>query len=192
MSTLPSDITDLRDQLDANEAAARALVDGITPEQGVWRPRPNSWSIAECLDHLGTGDRVYLQALRDAAEQARSLGRMRRGPARAGWFGTFFIWTQEPARRWLRLKAPRKIRPRVSPPLESAYASFMAAHADARALLLDNADLDLAGIHFVNPFVRGFNFSLATGLHVIAAHERRHLLQARRVREALPVRSQSI
>ena len=29
-----------------------------------------------------------------------------------------------------------------------------------------------------NPFIRGIRFSLATGLHVIAAHERRHLWQA--------------
>jgi hypothetical protein len=40
------------------------------------------------------------------------------------------------------------------------------------------------GIRFVNPFVRGVRFSLATGLHVIAAHERRHLWQARRTRDA--------
>lgn len=36
-----------------------------------------------------------------------------------------------------------------------------------------------------HPFVRGIRFSLATGLHVIAAHERRHLWQAWRVRRAL-------
>jgi hypothetical protein len=46
------------------------------------------------------------------------------------------------------------------------------------------AALDLAGIRFVNPFLPGVRFSLATGLHVIAAHERRHLWQAWRVRRA--------
>jgi hypothetical protein len=42
--------------------------------------------------------------------------------------------------------------------------------------------VDLRGTRFVNPFVRGVRFSLATGLHVILAHERRHLWQAWRVR----------
>lgn len=51
--------------------------------------------------------------------------------------------------------------------------------------LRDNADLDLAHIRFVNPFIRGVRFSLATGLHVIAAHERRHLRQAWRARRAV-------
>jgi hypothetical protein len=39
-------------------------------------------------------------------------------------------------------------------------------------------------VRFPNPFVRGVRFSLATGLHVIAAHERRHLWQAWRARRA--------
>jgi hypothetical protein len=53
-----------------------------------------------------------------------------------------------------------------------------------RSFLRTHADVDLAGVRFPNPFIRGVRFSLATGLHVIAAHERRHLWQARRVREA--------
>jgi hypothetical protein len=39
-------------------------------------------------------------------------------------------------------------------------------------------------VRFPNPFIRGVRFSLATGLHAIAAHERRHLWQAWRVRRA--------
>ena len=50
----------------------------------------------------------------------------------------------------------------------------------------ENAAAELARVRFRNPFVRGVRFSLATGLHVIVAHERRHLWQAKRVRDALP------
>ena len=46
------------------------------------------------------------------------------------------------------------------------------------------ANIDLAGVVFPNPFVRGVRFSLATGLHVIAAHARRHWWQAWRLRRA--------
>jgi hypothetical protein len=37
-------------------------------------------------------------------------------------------------------------------------------------------------IRFKNPFIAGLRFSVATGLQVLAAHERRHLLQAERIR----------
>jgi hypothetical protein len=51
-----------------------------------------------------------------------------------------------------------------------------------RVFLRENEELDLAKIGFRNPFVPVIRFSLATGLHVIPAHERRHLWQAWRVR----------
>ena len=53
-----------------------------------------------------------------------------------------------------------------------------------RRFIRENHDLDLASIRFVNPFVAGVRFSLATGLHVITAHDRRHLWQAWNVRRA--------
>jgi hypothetical protein len=44
--------------------------------------------------------------------------------------------------------------------------------------------VDLAAVRFSNPFVRRYRFSLAQGLLVITAHERRHLWQAWRIRGA--------
>jgi hypothetical protein len=46
------------------------------------------------------------------------------------------------------------------------------------------AGVDLAGVRFPNPFISAVRFSLATGLHVLAAHERRHLWQASNVANA--------
>ena len=83
------------------------------------------------------------------------------------------------------MTAPRSIRPLVDPPLANAFERFLASHAEVRSFLHASADLDLAGIRFVNPFIRGVRFSLATGLHVIVTHERRHLWQAWRVRRDL-------
>ena len=60
----------------------------------------------------------------------------------------------------------------------------MASQDEVRDFLTASADLDLAAIRFPNPFVRRIRFSLATGLHVITAHERRHMWQAWLVRRA--------
>jgi DinB superfamily len=180
------DIRDLDDQLDATERDANALIDGLTEKQGAWRVRPDAWSVAECLDHLAVADRVYIEAMREPARRARQHGKLRRRAAVPGLLGGWFVQSLEPPpKRSSKLKAPRKIRPRTAPPLADAFASFIKAHRDARAFLRENADLDLASVRFPNPFVPGIRFSLATGLHVITAHERRHLWQARRVREQL-------
>ena len=72
--------------------------------------------------------------------------------------------------------------PRPSPPLADAESAFFAAHADVVRFLERYAEIDLAGVRFRNPFIPAIHFSLATGLHVLAAHERRHLWQAGNVR----------
>lgn len=182
-----ADIRELEEALDAAERDARTLVSGLTEGQGTWRADPGSWSVAECLDHLATANRVYLGAMQPAAERALAQGSRRRRPARPGPLGGMFVRTLEPpVKRLRKMKAPRAIRPRVSPPLCDATDQFLASQDAVRAFLRKYAGIDLAGVRFPNPFIRGVRFSLATGLHVIASHERRHLWQAWRVREAAP------
>jgi hypothetical protein len=184
-TVVPADIRALGEELAAVEGDAAALVAGLSAERAGWRLAPGAWSVAECLDHLAAANRVYLAAMGPPAARARERGRWRRGPATPGLAGRWFVGTLEPPPRpLLKLPAPRQIRPRASPPIAAAHADFQATHRDVGAFLRDNADLDLAHIGFANPFVPGVRFSLATGLHVIAAHERRHLWQAWRVRRA--------
>lgn len=184
-SAFNRDASALGPQFDAIASDARELVTGLTPEQGAWRALPESWSVAECLDHLATANRVYLEAMRPAAERALADGKKRQGPAFPGLIGNWFVSSLEPpAKTWLKGKAPRIIRPRPQPPLDDAATAFFKSHDDAGVFLNRFRDVDLARTHFPNPFVQGVRFSLATGLNVIAAHERRHLWQAWNVRRA--------
>jgi hypothetical protein len=188
-SGAPADIRDLDAALEAAERDAGALVAGLSEEQGSWRREAGSWSVAECLDHLARGNRVYLGAMQETANRARLSGRRRSRPAKPGLAGGMFVRMLEPPPSWWStLKSPRRIRPRAAPSLVDAFDGFAASQADVRAFLISNADLDLAGVRFPNPFVRGIRFSLATGLHVLAAHQRRHLWQAWRVRRAMEER----
>ena len=181
----PPDIQSLQDQLDAAEQDAQNLISGLNEELGAWRANENSWSVAECFDHLATGNRIYLSAMQEAALQARRQGRQRRSPAKPGLIGRWFVgYLEPPVKAPFKTKAPRSIRPRKGPALADAFDQFIESHHQMRSFLNSNADLDLAKIRFVNPFIRGVRFSLATGLHVIPAHERRHLWQAWRVRKA--------
>jgi DinB superfamily len=185
IATLPADLQQLDEALDAAERDARALVAGLTEAQGAWRAEAGSWSVAECIDHLATGNRVYLAAMQPAAARAHREGRRRRGPAQPGLVGGWFVrFLEPPVKAAFRTKAPQTIRPRTAPALNDAITMFLASQNEVRTFLRTYADIDLAGVRFPNPFIRGVRFSLATGLHVIEAHERRHLWQAWRVRHA--------
>jgi hypothetical protein len=80
------------------------------------------------------------------------------------------------------MRAPSVVCPLTSCSLAEALATFVSTQDDVRAFLRTHADLDLAGVRLRIPFLRGVNFSFATGLHAIAAYERRHLWQAWNVR----------
>ena len=180
-----ADILSLHQQLDAAERDAQSLVKDLAEERGCWRAEASSWSVAQCLDHLATTNQVYLGAMQEPAVRARATGRNRRGPALPGFVGQWFARTMEPpVKAPFKMKAMRNIQPGTSPSLADALARFLASQDEVGNYLRTNADLDLAGIRFPNPLVPGIRFSLATGLHVITAHERRHLWQAWRVRRA--------
>lgn len=182
----PADLVLLTDMLDAIDRDLRAVLDGLSDERAAWRANGASWSIAECIDHLATANRVYLAAMTPAAETARAAGRMRRGPATPGLFGGWFARSLEPPVRPLRrIPARRKLKPRAAPPLQGALTAFNASQQAVRDFLDTYAGIDLAGVTFPNPIVPGIRFSLATGLHVVASHERRHLWQMWNIRRAL-------
>jgi hypothetical protein len=182
---LVEDIETLRNQLDMAEGDARSLVDGLTEEQGCWRADAGSWSVAQCLDHIAISNEVYLRVMKEPAVRARAAGRLRRQAALPGFLGRKFAATMEPpVKASKKMKAPQTIRPGTSCSLVDAFAHFLTSHAELRHFLGTNADLDLAAIRFPNPFVPVIRFSVATGLHVLAAHERRHLWQGWQVRRA--------
>jgi hypothetical protein len=173
----------LDEQLSRTGADAAALVAALSEESGAWRPAPQAWSVAECLDHLATADRVYLAAMRPAATRARAAGRWRRGPATPGLIGGWFARSLEPpARPLLKVKAPRKIRPRPGPPLAAAYADYVTAHRDVVAFPARERRSRPGADPLPQPVRPRHPLQPPTGLQVTASHERRHLWQAWNVR----------
>jgi hypothetical protein len=179
------EIASLCHQLDAAERDSRLLVADLSEERGCWRAAAGSWSVAQCLDHMAITNQVYLGAMKEPAIRARAAGRLRRRAALPGYIGRWFAAKMEPpVKTSSKMKSPRNIKPSASPSLSNAFADFLRSQDKIRDYLSTNADLDLAGIRFPNPLIPGIRFSLTTGLHVLTAHERRHIWQAWRVRRA--------
>ena len=86
-----SDIQAIEDALNTLEQEARSVAAGLTEDQGTWRERPDSWSVAECLDHLAIANEVYVRAMEPPAARALEQGRRRRRPALPGLVGGWFV-----------------------------------------------------------------------------------------------------
>jgi DinB family protein len=182
-ASMPPELAALDEAFVAIERDARALAEGLGEERAAWRARPGSWSVAECIDHLATANRIYLEAMEPPAARALAAGRRRKRPALPGLIGGWFARTLDAPVK-TKMTAPKKITPRISPPFSEVMPAFLASHQEVRRFLHTYAGIDLASVRFANPFIAGVRFSLATGLHVTAAHERRHLWQAWNVRKA--------
>ena len=168
-------------ELTAAADDADRLVTGLSDAEGAHRAQPGAWSVAECLDHLAAFNAGVLRAMRVAADRARREGRVRRGPVGPDLSGRLLLRFLEPPAVF-RVRTISAMAP-TQRPLATATAAFRASHAEVRAFLLASRDLDL-GVRFAMPFSRVLRLRLASGARVIAVHERRHLWQAWRAREA--------
>jgi hypothetical protein len=178
---LPSWSERLIGELDRTDRRANDLARGLSPEQLNWKPTDNVWSVGQCLQHLYVANEVYLPAI------GKALDDRPRSPVQditPGWFGRWFIRTYiEPSSRSKRARAPRKIAPaqQIDP---SVLDLFLRSNDVARDLVRRAGAYDVNRIRFSNPFMPLLRFTVGTGLEIVWRHQRRHLLQAERIKQA--------
>ena len=178
--TLPDDLAAILRGLEESDGEAQALIAELDDERFNWRPDERSWSVAQCLDHLNVGNRIYLASMRSAVEEAQSKNALRRGPIQQRALERWFVRSLEPPPR-PRLSAPKKIVPAARKSRAEVGEEWTRIQSQIHDLLQQAAPLDLNGARFVNPFIPLIRFSVGTGFLVLETHERRHLLQARKV-----------
>ena len=169
------------EELEASDRQASAVARELSLEQLNWSPTPGQWSVGQCLDHLLKANQVYLPPI------ARALDGRSHAPVQEitpGWFGRWFIRTQiDPSTQRRRGRAPGKITPaqNVDP---SVLDEFVRSNDTVRDLVRRASAYDVNRVRFVNPFVPLVRFTVGTGLEVVWRHQRRHLLQAERVKRS--------
>jgi hypothetical protein len=175
---------ELAHQFAAIRAEVEDLVQDLSDEQLLWRPGPGAWSITECVAHLNRFDGESVAQIYPRVEEAKKAGCRREGPFRPRWFERVFIRASEPPAK-LRIPAPKNyVPPPELDPLETML-EFQRIQHDLAFLVKDSTGLDWEAIAIPMP-VRWVRFRLVARLAHVAAHDRRHLWQARGVRSKLP------
>jgi hypothetical protein len=82
----------------------------------------------------------------------------------------------------LKIKTKRNAMPVSANDPDKAIDAFLASNDELACFVAETARVDLRSIRFRNPFVGVLRFSVATGLLVLLAHERRHIWQADQIR----------
>jgi hypothetical protein len=180
---MESQLEDFRQQFERIKQEAEALISGLNPYGFNWHPAPGDWSIAECLDHLIVVGNLLLPRIDEAIRNARDKNLQGTGPFRYGVRGTLFIRAQEPPVR-------RRVRtfPEYVPPTARLTEAVQREFLELQDRLIERVKasdgLDLSRMMIRSPAVSWLKFNAAVWFASTAAHERRHLWQARRVKES--------
>lgn len=185
MDALPPELQSLLDDVEACERDARELVAGLRDEDANWQQAPGkSWSIAQCLDHLRATNELYVRGFLPLVARARESGVGPFAGIALTWPGRRFIASLEPPPGF-RARAPRTVVPASGGRIDEVLPAYVASHAGYRSLVHAASEVDVNRVTGPNPFAGSIRMRVSTVLRVIPAHDRRHLWQARRVREAL-------
>jgi hypothetical protein len=181
------DIALLITEMDANVSHLESLAHGLSNAQFNWKPDPKRWSMAECVTHLNIVNRGDIAPLEAAITQGRAGNRTGEGPFTYGFLSRKFIATMEPT-SGSKIKAPKAYIPPPQADKDATVTEYRRIATELRRLAKNADGLHLSRIKTampalpaaLRPFVK---MALGARLHLITAHDRRHLSQAERVRD---------
>jgi len=176
--TLPQ----IYDEAEAVAGDAKILFGNLNSEQLNWKPAADSWSVAQCLDHLISTNHEY-QPVFDRILNGEYRKTFLHGmPFLPALFGRMMIKAVSPDSQ-RKFKAPGAAQPSSSSIDPQIVDRFIAHQLEtlAKLRLLENSDP--AGMIITSPFISVVVYSLLDTFRLIVAHERRHFAQAQRVME---------
>jgi len=166
-----------------NSDEAKHLVAGLSDGQLSWTSAPDSWSVAQCLDHLASTSRAFEPYLSTAIKRGIEKWPTKSPvPYRPSVVGGWLIKQVVPeATR--KVPAPKVFRPSHSPAIENVLEKFLNQQEEFVGFVRKAEGLDYNKTRLRSPVTAFMRYSLADAFVVTVVHGWRHLAQARRVCE---------
>jgi hypothetical protein len=177
---LAPELEAFRAEFERLSAEAEELLTPLSEEAFNWQPSPGAWSIFQNIEHLNVTARRYLPAMDESIGTSIRLSLYGTGPFVYNWLGRFAVWMMEPPPR-VKVKAPADFQPEGPRPARDVLAGFRAYQVQFIDRLHAANGLDLARARLKSPTSSWLRLPLGSGFAMVAAHERRHLWQARQV-----------
>lgn len=152
----------------------------FTAAQLNWKPAPDRWSVGECLEHLITANGTYFPIVEELLAGKYRKPFLSRIPGYASMCGRMLVNAVSP-------QAKRKVK--TAPVFEPARSTvdadeikLFAEHQDKLIALIRKTErLTLDKTIVASPATSVIVYSLLDAWRLLAAHEARHLIQARAV-----------
>lgn len=152
----------------------------LTEAQLNWKPAPEKWSIAQCLDHLRVSNRTYYPLLNDIIEGKHKNTWYQNIGFISRWFGNYLIKETGPV-VGKPMKNPPAFTPAQSNLPATVVADFEAHQQKFTGKLRQLSGVDLQSTVVSSPALGIITYSLHDLLLILGGHELRHLQQAKNV-----------
>lgn len=160
----------------------RASFGTMSDAQLNWKPAENSWSIAQCLDHLIRSNVEFDSDWAGLHAGTRKNSFLENWSPLSGFFGRFLASSLAKDSR--KTKAPSKS---IVPPSEideGIVDRFVANVERTNKNIADCEGVDLHKTVLTSPFLGVITYSLDDAFSILVEHTKRHIRQAKRVTEA--------
>jgi len=153
---------------------------GLTVEEMNWKPSETEWSAAQCFDHLITINSFYFPIFDKLRSGTLPTTWLERISPLSGFFGRFLIKAMSP-----ETEKKMKTSKRAYPSASEISGDIIERFVEHQSELADHirqlpSDLDLKKI-ITSPLASFVTYSIDDCLTMLVVHERRHILQAKRV-----------
>ena len=170
------------DQLLSIRQDATGLMSGVSDAQFNWQPGPGRWSMAGCFDHLNkSASDLFMPKIDRALADARARNLRSDGPFAYPLLERWFVKTSDaPAK--IKFKAQKKHQPAPHLSVDQVRADFLRWQDELQKRMREADGYDLRRAKQTFPFWP-FTWSLGGFMLMMMSHERRHIHQAREVRQ---------
>jgi DinB superfamily len=170
------------DECEKNSVVARELVSPLNEAQLNWKPAPERWSIAQCLEHLTVSTEKFGPYFTRAIAQGREKRPADGTPAyRPTFLGGWLIKQMVPETT-RKVSAPKIFRPSSSD-VDRPLEKFLTQQEKFLEFVRATKGIDYNKTRLRSPVTLLMRYSLADAYVLTVVHGQRHLQQARRVRE---------
>ncbi len=152
----------------------------LTLEELNWKPEPNTWSVAQNIDHLIKINNTYYPIINSIRAEEYSVPFWGRFGFVVSFFGRTLLRSVQPETK-TRVKTFSIWEPATSDIPDGILERFADHQNKLKALIEGSQDLIADGTVISSPANKNIVYSLETAFEIIVTHELRHLEQAKGV-----------
>jgi hypothetical protein len=152
----------------------------LSENQINWKPSAESWSIAECVDHLIVTNKLYFNEFEKQFAEKQIKTDYSKAPVKHKWLGKFIIESVNPA-NIKKVKTFPVFMPSRSKHSKDIFNSFNEVQNGLINLVSTAMNLDLNKYVMSSPAAKIIKENFCDVLEIIHLHDRRHFNQAERL-----------